>query len=159
MTYSVWLVPAYSDAKYYNQIIASLSKQYAAPKFAAHMTIYSKISSISEAKKAVSSIKSKKIRAKILGIGKSDYLWKTLFVKIKKDRQLVSIHQSLHDSLKNNYDFAPHLSLIYKKLNTQTKRRIQNNLKIKKSILFDSVVIIRSSRTVKNWKVVYCKKL
>ena len=83
MTYSVWLVPAYSDAKYYNQIIASLSKQYAAPKFAAHMTIYSKISSISEAKKAVSAIKSKKIRAKILGIGKSDYLWKTLFVKIK----------------------------------------------------------------------------
>mgnify|MGYP003334144895 FL=1 len=159
MTYSVWLVPAYSDAKYYNQIIASLSKQYAAPKFAAHMTIYSKISSLGAAKKAVSSIKSKKIRAKTLGIGKSDYLWKTLFVKIKKDRHLVSIHQSLHDSLKNNYDFAPHLSLIYKKINTQTKRHIRNNLKIKKSVLFDSVVIIHSSRTVKNWKIVYRKKL
>ncbi len=158
MTYSVWLVPAYSDAKYYNQIIASLSKQYAAPKFAAHMTIYSKISSLGEAKKAVSGIKSKKIRAKTLGIGKSDYLWKTLFVKIKKDRHLVKIHQSLHDSLKNNYDFAPHLSLIYKKINTQTKRHIRNNLKIQKSVLFDSVVIIRSSRTVKNWKVVYRKK-
>jgi 2'-5' RNA ligase len=159
LTYSVWLVPAYSDAKFYNQIIASLSKQYAAPKFAAHMTIYSKISSISEAKKAVSAIKSKKIRAKILGIGESDYLWKTLFVKIKKDRELVSIHKYLHDSLENNYDFTPHLSLIYKKINAKTKREIRSGLKIKKSILFDSMVIIRSSKTVKNWKIIYRKKL
>ncbi len=152
-------MPESGDAKYYDKIISSLAKKYTAPKFAAHLTIYSKISSISEAKKAVSAIKSKKIRVKTLGIGESDYLWKTLFVKIKKDRQLVKIHQSLHDYLKNDYEFAPHLSLIYKKINAQTKREIRSGLKIKKSILFDSVVIIRSSRTVKNWRVVYRKKL
>ena len=107
MTYSIWLVPSYGDKKYLNKIINDLAKKHGAPKFSAHITVYSGITSLRKAKAAVQSLDSCKIRVYKTGIGQSNYLWKTIFVKIKK------------------------------------------------SFSFGGIAIVRSSKRVKDWKVIY----
>ncbi|MBM3904076.1 MAG: hypothetical protein FJ357_02920 [Thaumarchaeota archaeon] len=155
MTYSIWLVPSCEDKKYLNKIIHNLAKKHDAPKFSTHITVYSGITSLKKAKAAVQCINSCKIRVCKTGIGQSDYLWKTLFVKIKKDKNLSEIHNTLYAAFGTKYDFEPHISLIYKKMDSSTKLKIKNSLKIKKSFSFDGLVIIRSSKNVKAWKILY----
>jgi 2'-5' RNA ligase len=155
MTYSIWLVPSYGDKKYLNKIINDLAKKHGAPKFSAHITVYSGITSLRKAKAAVQSLDSCKIRVYKTGIGQSDYLWKTIFVKIKNDKNLGKIHKTLHAKLGTKYDFAPHISLIYKKMDHSIKRKTRNSLKIKKSFSFGGIAIVRSSKRVKDWKVIY----
>ena len=155
MTYSIWLVPSKKDAKYLNAIIQSLAKEYGAPKFSPHITVYSGISSLNDAKSAVRLLDARKIHATKIGIGKSEYLWKTLYIRIKKDKRLDAIHKTLANKLDTGYDFFPHISLIYKKLDDPTKRKIIKTLKTKKSFTFDGITIIRSSKNVHKWEVLY----
>lgn len=159
MTYSIWLVPATKDAKYLNQIIKIISKQYDAPHFGAHITLYSKIRSLIKAKQVLAESKFGIIRTKSTGIGQSDYLWKTMFIKVKKDKSLRNINQILAKNLKTKYSFEPHISLVYKKLDHRTKSKIIKNLKIKKSYTFDRITIVRSSKDVKQWKKLYSIRL
>ena len=78
MTYSIWLMPTKRDAKHLNQIIKNLSQKYDAPKFEAHMTVLSGIRSLSKAKHIIDTNQFYMITAKKLGIGHSDYIWKTV---------------------------------------------------------------------------------
>ncbi|AJZ75413.1 hypothetical protein [Candidatus Nitrosotenuis cloacae] len=159
MTYSIWLAPTAKDAKYLNQIIKNLATQYGAPKFDAHITLYSKVRSLSQAKQVLNENKFDVMRTKSIGIGKSDYLWKTVFLKIKKDKSLSYTNQILAKNLKTKYSFEPHISLIYKKMKPQTKTNLIKNLKMKKSYTFDRIIIIRSSKNVKQWKKLYSIRL
>lgn len=159
MTYSIWLVPSTTDSKYLNKIIRNLAKKYDAPQFSAHITVFSGVRSFGKAKSAVLSVRPPAIRTQKTGIGQSDYLWKTLFLKIKKSRALAELYSDLQNNLDTKYDFEPHISLIYKKLDQSTKRKIISNLKIKKSLRFDRLVIIRSSKNIHKWKQLYRVRL
>lgn len=159
MTYSIWLVPTTKDAKYLNQIIKNLATHYGAPKFDAHITLYSKVRSLSQAKQLLIDHNFGIIRPKSTGVGKSDYLWKTVFLKIKKDKYISEINQILSKNLKTKYAFEPHISLIYKKMTPQTKTKLIKTLKMKKSYTFDRITIVRSSKNVKQWKKLYSIRL
>lgn len=159
MTYSIWLVPTAKDAKYLNQIIKNLAMQYDAPKFDAHITLYSKVRSLTKAKQVLAESKFGIIRTKSTGIGQSDYLWKTVFIKVKKDRPLSNINQILAKHFKTKYSFEPHISIIYKKMDSQTKTKLIRNLKMKKSYTFDRIIMVRSSKDVKQWKKLYSVRL
>jgi 2'-5' RNA ligase len=159
MTYSIWLVPSAVDSKCLNKIIQNLAKKYNAPKFSAHITVFSGVRNFGKAKSAALSLRHSAIRAQKTGIGHSDYLWKTLFLKIKKSRALSELYTDLQASLDTKYDFEPHISLVYKKLDQSTKRKIISDLKTKKSFRFDKLVIIRSSKSVHKWKRLYTVRL
>lgn len=159
MTYSIWLVPNHTDAKYLNSIISALAKQHDAPKFSAHITLFSGITSLAKAKSAVTLVKSKPIKIRNTGIGQSDYLWKTLFVKIKKEKPLLTVQKTIRYNVGSKYSFSPHLSLIYKKFDRAAKNRIRSNLRIKKTYTFDAITIIQSSQSVKKWKKLYTVRL
>lgn len=159
MTYSIWLEPSQKDAKYLNKIILDLAKKYGAPRFSAHITVYSGMSCLNQAKVAVNSCRPSKFRVKTSTIRHSDYLWKTIFVNIKKDTNLRAVNSILQKNLKLDYEFKPHISLIYKTLDTATKRKIIKSLKIKKSLTFEKITIIRSSKNVHTWKKLYTVRL
>ena len=159
MTYSIWLLPTTRDAKHLGGMISKLAIQHGAPKFSAHITLYSGIQSLAQAKSAVNMTKSRPIRVQNLGIGQSEYLWKTMFLRIKKEKQLNRIYLNLQKNLDANYKFQPHISIIYKKLDHATKRKIKSSLKIKKSYTFDKIIIIRSSKHVHKWEKLYSLRL
>ncbi|HIH45714.1 MAG TPA: hypothetical protein HA292_01305 [Candidatus Nitrosotenuis sp.] len=159
MTYSIWLVPEKVDSLYLDRIIKNLAKLYFAPKFSPHITIYGGVRDLDAAKVAVSKIKSKRVIAINNGIGQSDYLWKTLFINIKKTSNLRKIHNTLQQNLDSNYKFNPHISLIYKKLDKTTKKTIRHNIKLKKRFTFNKIVIIKSSSNPKKWKKCYSSSI
>lgn len=153
MTYSVWLEPAIKDAKYISKMIRQLGRKYDAPLFAPHITVYSNITRYTQASRAVNACTDfSKIRVTCTKIRYSNYLWKTLYLEIKKDKKLQLINNTLGMNLAVRYKFAPHISLIYKKLNVNTKKRIIGRLKLKRTYLFDKITIIRSSKNVSKWK-------
>lgn len=159
MTYSIWLVPERADAKYIGTIIRNLAKQYRAPRFSAHITVFSGIKSLNDAKSAARFVYSRPIKTTVTGIGTSTNIWKTLFFQIKKDRAITKIYKTLDDSLSNRYSFRPHVSLVYKKLDKSEKAKIKAGLKAKSSYTFDRLVIIRSSKNVKKWKKLHSLRL
>lgn len=159
MTYSIWLMPTKRDAKRLNQIIKNLSQKYNAPKFEAHMTILSGISSLNKAKHIIDTNQFYIITVKKLGIGQSDYVWKTVFIRIKKEKSLRNIHQIFAKNLKTKYKFQPHISLIYKNLDSATKRKIIASLNVKKSFSFDKITIIKSSKNTSKWEKQYTVRL
>ena len=159
MTYSIWLEPLSGDAKHINKTINKLAKTHAAPRFSAHMTLYSGISSLIMAKHAVNQCPKLRLDVRASGISQSDYLWKTVFVNVKKDKNLRHLNSTLQKNLKTKYEFKPHISLIYKRLDRTTKRKIIRDLRIKKSFTFDKITIIKSSKNVDNWKKLYTVRL
>ncbi|MEO9309437.1 MAG: hypothetical protein ABI337_03985 [Nitrososphaera sp.] len=153
MTYSVWLEPTIKDLKYLSKIIKRLGRKYNAPLFTPHITVYSNIARYTQASRAVDACANfSKIFVTRGKICHSNYLWKTLYIEIKKDRGLRLINNTLRSNLENRYEFAPHISLIYKKLDTNTKKQIIKGLKLKRIYAFDKITIIRSAKNVTKWK-------
>jgi 2'-5' RNA ligase len=159
MTFSIWLTPSYRDRKYLNKIIRNLAKKYAAPKFSAHITVFSGVSSLHKAKTAVQLVRCDPIKTRKISIGQSDYLWKTLFIRIKKEKQLENLYCTLQNRFDKNYAFMPHISLIYKKLDSTTKKTIKADLKIKNTFSFDTITIIKSSKNTQKWNKCYTFRL
>lgn len=156
MTYSIWLEPSANDKRYLQKIIRSLARQHRAPQFQPHITLYSGVPSIKLAKNAVHDCKCvSKIQVVGGKLRHSDYLWKTLYLEIKPSSRLTALNQVLRARLQKStkYRFCPHVSLIYKKMPTGKKRQIVKELRIKRTLEFDKISIIHSSKTVRNWKV------
>lgn len=162
MTYSIWLVPSTQDGKYVKKIIDSLAKEYGAPRFPPHITVYGGIAKRSAAIDAIRSCRGlPKMTVRASAIGTSDYLWKTLYVVIKPNARLRKTHQTCKQDLGRHvrYEFRPHMSLMYKKMDRTTKAGITKSLKIKRAYSFDRMVLIRSSSRVSEWKAVASVRL
>jgi len=155
MTYSIWLVPAARDKRYVAKIISDLAKAHSAPKFFPHITIYSGITRYSLALDAVRGCKGMpKLTAQAKAIRTSNYLWKTLYVEVKPNAKLSKLHLACRQRLGEHvrYEFAPHMSLIYKKMEKKEKNQLAKSLRMKCTFSFDRVVLIQSSSKVSEWK-------
>ena len=54
-----------------------------------------------------------------------------------------------------NYDFDPHMSLVYGRFD---EIDLRNNIKfssIPREVIFDKIAIVDTSRSVKDWTIVY----
>lgn len=153
--YSIWIEPASRDAKYLLDIIDRLGKKYNAPKFCPHITVYSKIRSSSAAMSAIRNCKNmKKFAVRAADLQFSDDLWKTVFINAENNQKMRQIHGTIKKAVPSNpkYEFHPHISLIYKKLDASEKQVIVDSLKIKQKFVFDKITVIQSSNDVEKWK-------
>jgi len=57
------------------------------------------------------------------------------------------------------YQFDPHISLIYKKLDAKKRKSILTKLDMKKAFIIDKISIVRTSGSVESWETVYNKTL
>ncbi len=152
MTYSIWLEPASKDARYLRKIMQNISEKYNAPMFDPHITLYGEIAKLSTAKKMVRQCKVSQMRLRCTGMGHSENLWKTLFINVKNDKNLKLVYGILQANLEHKYEFKPHISLVYGRLDVKNKKCLARELKIKHSITFDRISIIKSSADVSKWK-------
>ncbi|MEM3143920.1 MAG: hypothetical protein QXW91_04775 [Candidatus Nitrosotenuis sp.] len=155
-------MPSQSDKKYLSKIILYLSKTYNAPTFTPHITLYGGITSLKSAKKAVLACKRfSPIHLNAVKVKSSSYLWKTVYAEIGHNVKLSSLHKILRKHLKsqNGYTFHPHLSLIYKKSDKNTRQKIRCAVKLKRSFYFDKIIITKSSDNVRVWWPLFQMKL
>ena len=162
--FAVWLIPVLEDEQYLGEIARKLSKLYEAPKFQPHITIYGLIDAKFEiVKNAV--IKSvadvEPFTVKTTGLSYSDDIWKSVFVNIESNKNLNLIHERLSDNLGmySKYNFIPHLSLIYKKIDESEKKKIIDNIRLKKELGIDKISILKFSEDISKWKIIEVLKL
>ncbi len=157
--HAIWLTFSKDDRDYLKNIIDELAEKYQAPKFEPHITVYglvdSEISLIdSIAKEATLNCNSFLVeKSEIL---QSEELWKTVYVELKMNNQLELIYKNLKKHFEKivKYEFNSHISLIYKILPIEEKRKIINDLDIKNEFIVNKLVIQKFFSDVEKWKIV-----
>ena len=157
--FAVWFLFGKEDTRYLEHIIKDLAVQYNSPFFMPHMTAYGLVDSNLETldNLILESIKDvKPFLVEKNSISYSDDFWKTLFIEIKQNLHLNSINEKLKNGLSkfSNYEFLPHISVIYKKMTENEQKFIAQNINIKNDFLVSKIVIHEFSNNVEDWKIV-----
>lgn len=162
--FAIWLLPDTNDTEYLSRIITNLSHKFNSPTFLPHITIYglvdAHLSVVEDAvTNAISNLNS--FTVKKSGINYLDDIWKTIFINIFPNQELESINEKLAQKLGQyaNYEFLPHISLMYKKLAESEKVKIIDDLDIKNEFAMDRVAIQQYSENVNEWKIIRYFKL
>ena len=154
-TFSIWLLPIDSDHNYLSKIIQSLSKEHNAPFFQPHCTLFSSFSDIYSAKKIIDQIDLDFFDVEVRRISQSSDIWKTVFIELKNSSQLQNLNCLLKGLKDEDYLFSPHISLIYKLLDFNKRKKIIQSLSIKKSFSFGKISIVNTAGHVESWETVY----
>jgi 2'-5' RNA ligase len=175
-----WLLPAKPERDLFCEVIRILRKEFRAPNFEPHLTLFStakdrqprtnrgsrKLSESS--KKVLKQISMRPIRLTTRGAGFSSAFTKTLFVRFKSSPALRKLVTDLGRAVKSRAKAPnnPHVSLLYKKLPGAAKKQLAAVMKLPfRSVVFDSIAAVRCaspSRTkadVDAWKVLAKKSL
>jgi 2'-5' RNA ligase len=165
-----WLIPAEPARSYFRSLISDLALRFDAPVFEPHVTLY-----VTEAanenptgvlQSALTSLKP--VRLSIAGLDSSDKFTKTLYVQFQPNAALQRLSESLRAASvsQREYDLNPHLSLIYKTMAAEAKRRIMDSLHLAFAEAdFNSVQAvlspakIESREDVESWRIVTTQPL
>jgi hypothetical protein len=164
-----WLVPAEPARNFLVALIASLAARLEAVVFEPHLTIYVTDESCDEPAILLRRTfrSASPYRLKVRNIDTSDAFTKTLFMQFEPNARLTRLNAKLRrDSGGGHYELNPHLSLIYKKLDTAKKRKIAQSIQLPfAEVRFDtakaviSPAQIKSRADVEAWRVVAERKL
>ncbi len=162
--FAIWLLPIKEDVEYLKKIIKNLSQKYNSPEFLPHITIYGLVNIKMELLNkvinySITNLKPFKVRK--MSLGHSDNLWKTLFIKIKPNKALLLINRRLTNRLSRyaDYNFTPHISLIYKNMSAGERIKIINTIKMKDEFTLDKIAILEFSEDVSEWSILKSIKL
>ena len=157
--FAVWFLFGKEDTRYLEHIIKDLAAQYNSPFFMPHITVYGLVDSNLETLdnlilESINGVKPFLVEKN--SISYSDDFWKTLFIEIKQNLHLNSINEKLKNGLSkfSNYEFSPHISVIYKKMTDDEQKFIAQNINVKNDFLVSKIVIHEFSNNVEDWKIV-----
>jgi 2'-5' RNA ligase len=157
--HAIWLTFSKSDREYLKNTIDGISEKYHAPKFEPHITVYglieTEINQIDKIAKEVI-LNQNSFLVKKSEILQSEELWKTIFIELKSNNQMESVHKNFKKYFDkvSRYQFKPHVSLIYKILPIEEKMKIINNLDIKNEFQVSKLAIQKFSPDIKKWKII-----
>ncbi|MFQ5497799.1 MAG: hydrolase [Nitrosopumilus sp.] len=157
--YAIWFVFEKNDTEYFANIIKELSVKYNSQSFKPHITAYGLVEvNLDELDKIVTnSIQGEKqFVIEKSNVSYSDVFWKTLCVEFKPNEQLMRISRKLTESLESysKYEFIPHVSLIYKKMNPEEQKVLVNSIVIKEHFKVTGMVIQQFHEDIEKWKIV-----
>jgi 2'-5' RNA ligase len=163
-----WLAPAKDERELFAEIIRILGKQFDAPNFDPHLTIFVEAKDKQTPAKVLRQIRAAPIRMSVRGIGFSAKFTKTLFVRFKSNRALeklvVDLAHATESRAKSVRD--PHLSLLYKEIPATTQKELASTIRLPfREVVFDSLVAIcctlpvRDRADVEAWRAVATKSL
>ena len=165
-----WLVPAEPARSYFASLIAEYAKQFDAPSFEPHVTLYTAEAESDDAdsvlRRALGGVHACCLT--IAGIGHSQKFTKTLFVQFDPDDGVSALSTKIRSAsaAQHSFELNPHLSLLYKTMTAEEKARLAGALAIPfAQVTFDSVKAIvspgeiQSRADVEAWEVVAQRKL
>jgi len=165
-----WLIPSEPAHSFFQQIINDLARRCDAPVFEPHVTIHVGADRADTAKNAVAdpARECKLIGLAPLGIDQSDEFIKTLFVQFAMSAELRKINNVIREAANDSaqYELKPHLSLLYKKMETAARRELAASINVPFSeVTFDAIKAVRcvsptkSGADVEAWHVVAAASL
>jgi 2'-5' RNA ligase len=151
--YSIWLTFAETDEAYLTQIIQALSKEYSAPAFRPHCTVFSPWELDPDYLVQTADWNEfGEFSAEMSRLNHSDWIWKTVFIELKQSQELTRINQQVSQLSSERYTFQPHISLIYKKMDGQKRQELCDRLELKPTYTFTNFEIVDTSGPVSEWR-------
>jgi len=160
-----WLCPAEPARNHFAMLMRNLAEKFDAPFFEPHVTLY-----ITDAAKENPSavleqvVKNRRsCHLSVRDLDHSDKFTKTVFVQFQPNEDLARLSSDLRhaSTVRSDYQLNPHLSLIYKTMDRETKRDLVESIRLPfDEVRFDSVkavispVKIESRKDVDAWRVV-----
>jgi 2'-5' RNA ligase len=163
-----WLLPAKPERELFCAIVRILRKEFRAPNFEPHITLFSTTKDRQSPKNALRQISLRPIRLSARDVSFSSEFTKTLFVRFKSSDALRKLVAALSRAGKSatKAPSDPHVSLLYRKLPRATKKELAAVMKLPfRTVVFDSIAAARCaspSRTktdVEAWKILAKKSL
>ena len=114
---------------------------------------------MNKAQTIINQLDQKEFQVNVKSIDESDDIWKTVFLKLVNNSTLKKINALFSQAFPEIYQFDPHISLIYKKLDAKKRKSILTKLDMKKAFVIDKISIVRTSGSVESWEAVYSKTL
>jgi 2'-5' RNA ligase len=163
-----WLLPAKPKRDLFCEIVRILRKEFRAPNFEPHLTLFVSSKDGQSPKKVLHQIRSRPIRLSVRGVACSPKFTKTLFVRFKSSPALrklaIDLGRAANSSAKAPSD--PHVSLVYQKISARMKKELAAVIKLPfRSAVFNSIAAVRltlpvrTTRDVEKWKIVAKKSL
>lgn len=167
---SYWLMPAEPDRTHWSEIARSLAKQFDAPLFEPHLTLYSgRLHSSDRPREIIRAAAwaTSEIILHTTGIGHTEHFTKTLFIEFATNEALAKLSSELKrcSTLPGDYELKPHLSLIYTRLAPDVAQRLAKELPMPARVRFDTVKAMvscgptRTRADVEAWRIVASAKL
>jgi 2'-5' RNA ligase len=162
-----WLIPSENERELLREVIRILSREFDAPNFRPHLTIFMAAQSGS-ARQVLQRVRSAPVRLRASGVGFSSQFKKTLFVRFKSSAQLKDLTHNLSRAVKSRGRSMPdlHVSLLYKKMPRSVKNELAATLRLPfREVVFDSIQAVHTASPVKTsadveaWRVVARKSL
>lgn len=159
---AIWLI---TEDESLQKIMSNLAKNHLAPKFMPHITMRAvqvPLDRLEEATGAVRSIALtlELITLKVSGIGYADNLFQSLFLKFEESPELNKLYGIIRSEFQKygDYSFEPHLSILYKELLEEEKRRLIPTIQLPSTVTFDRLGInIHSDEKqrldIENWRI------
>ena len=160
-----WLCPAEPARSRLAELIGNLARQFDAPVFEPHLTIYVTNAEQENPEAVLEKVlkSSQSFRLTVVGLDYSAKFTKTLFVQFVPDSRLARLSEDLRRAsvTRNDYELNPHVSLMYKEMDEETKRRLASSITLPfKEVTFDNVKAIispgeiKSREDVEAWRIV-----
>jgi hypothetical protein len=158
-----WLIPAKPYRELFRDFIRILARELDAPRFEPHLTVCS-APAAQVARRTVRTVTTTPVILKVRGVGFSEKFTKTLFVRFAPNAELRKLAKDLAGTKGEPAD--PHLSLVYKKLATTTKRELARDMRLSfRNVVFDSIKAVsclsptETEEDVKAWRLIAKRKL
>jgi 2'-5' RNA ligase len=159
-----WLCPAERERNEFAELIAGLAWRFDAPVFEPHATIHVTSASRENPLHVLEEVVSryKTFQLGVRGLNYSDKYTKTLFVELAPDAELAHLSEDLRRASvsPSDYELNPHVSLLYKEIDEETKRTLAAFTLPFTEVNFSSVKAvvcpakIESREDVEAWRVV-----
>jgi 2'-5' RNA ligase len=163
-----WLLLAKPQRDLFCEIVRILRKEFRAPNFEPHLTLFVTAKERQESANVLRQISSRPIRLTVRNVAYSHKFTKTLFVRFKSTPPLRKLAIDLGRSAKirTKPPSDPHVSLLYKKLPRRMQKELAAMIKLPfRTVVFDSIAAVRltlpvrTGSDVERWKVVARKSL
>jgi len=165
-----WLCPAEPARRHFAEIINHLAARFEAPVFEPHVTIYVTNAEREKPNEVLAKVLPgrQRCRLSVLGLNCSDKFTQTLFVRFAPQTELALLSEDLRraSATQSDYQLKPHLSLLYKTMDWETKRELASSITLPfADAIFDTVKAVRSPariesrEDVESWRVVAEGKL
>jgi 2'-5' RNA ligase len=150
-----WLIPADEQKKHLASLIGDLARKYNAPVFAPHVTVFSSADSEEHARDLVERVAARHgaVELSVSGIAHSEKFTKTVFLEFNDDAAAQKLSDAVRESSHSarDYEFDPHLSLLYADLPQREKSAAAEGVRLAfDHVVFDSLAAIQFSQPIKS---------
>jgi len=150
-----WLIPAEPARSHFASVISDLAARFDAPIFEPHTTVYATAMGNEDGAAVLEQVVAdcRTYSLRLSGVGYSDEFTKTAFVQFHPSKALSRLSANFREasSIKDEYKFNPHLSLIYKTLPPERKAEIANSVRLPfEEVIFDSAQAVISQANIKS---------